>query len=48
VIGFDDPFGERPVADLVEASEHDDDIRERHFTEGGELGERCQPRRGGP
>ena len=43
VIGFDEPFGERLVAHLVECSEHDDDIRERVFTEGGEPGERFQP-----
>ena len=43
VIGFDEPFGERLVAHLVESSEHDGDVGEREFTEGGELSECGQP-----
>ena len=44
VIGLDDPLRERLVAHLVESSEHDDDVGERHITEGGELGECREPR----
>ena len=43
VIGFDEPFGERLVAHLVESPQHDDDVRERLLTEGGELSECFQP-----
>jgi hypothetical protein len=42
VIGFDEPFGERLVADLVESSQHDDDVGKRDFTNGGEVGEISQ------
>ena len=43
VIGFDQPFGERLITHLVEASEHDDDIRERVFAEVGKPSECFQP-----
>ena len=39
VIGFDQPFGVRLVAHFVESSEHEDDVGERYFTEGGQLRE---------
>jgi hypothetical protein len=46
VIGFDEPLGKRLVADFVESPEHDDDVGERDFTEGGKLGDRRQPGHG--
>ncbi len=43
VIGLDEPFGERLVVHLVESPKHDDDVRERCFTQGGQVSECCQP-----
>ena len=43
VIGFDEPFGERLVAHLVEPSQRDDDVGERLFTERRQLTECFQP-----
>src|SRR5450755_4246362 len=47
VIGFDEPFGERLVAHLVESPERDHDVGERFLTEAGEVSECCQPGHGG-
>ena len=43
VIGFDQPFGVHPVADLVDGSQPDHDVGERDVTQRGELSECCQP-----